>query len=356
MKINNIELENFRNYKSESFNFGDSINVIYGKNGQGKTNVLEALYFFCNGRSYRVSKEKEVIKKGEEKASLKLNFESNKREMDAEIEIENSKIIKLNGINIQKLSELIGYLKAVMFTPDMLDLIKEGPSKRRNFFDNFLSLLYPVYFKSLLSYYKVLKQKNNALKQKNISNEMLDVWNEALAKYGSIVCKYRRFMIEKMNPYAKRYQNDMSASKEDFKIKYLPSVKEKSDDEGYFYKVLERNKDREIEFGFSLIGPHRDDYDFIVNGMEMKLYASQGQIRTAVLALILSQSEIICDMFGEYPVVLLDDIMSELDVERRKYLLSKIKDKQVIITCTDKEDFEGASAKFFKIDNGKIVS
>ncbi len=355
MKIKKLYLKNFRNYEEEVFSFSDDINVIYGKNGQGKTNALEALYFFCNGRSYRAAKEKEVIKKDKDKLIIKISFESSGRDMVSEIQIDNNKIIKVNGIGISKLSELVGFLKAIMFTPDMLGLIKEGPSKRRNFIDNFLSLIYPVYFKSLISYYKVLKQKNNALKQKNIQNEMLDVWNQSLAKYGSVVCRYRKHIIEKINPYAKMYQSDMSGENEEFEIKYSPSVKEKCDDEEYFLSVLEKNKEREIEFGFSLIGPHRDDFDFYINGMEMKQYASQGQIRTAVLSLILSESDIICDMFGENPVILLDDIMSELDIERRKYLLNKIKNKQVIITCTDKEDFKSDKVKFFHIQNGKIV-
>jgi len=352
MKIKKLTLLNFRNYKKEEFIFNENVNVIYGKNGQGKTNVLEALYFFCNGRSYRATKEKEVIKKGEEKAKIILDFSSNMQNTKCEIEIENTKIIKVNGIGIGKLSELIGYFKAIMFTPDMLSLIKEGPSKRRNFIDNFISVLYPVYFKSLVSYYKVLKQKNNALKLKNADDEMLKVWNISLAKYGSIVSKYRKHIIEKINPYAKKYQKEMSSEKEEFFIKYNPSVKEKCDDESYFLSVLDKNIEREKEIGFSLIGPHRDDFDFFVNNMEMKLYASQGQIRTAVLSLILSESDIIDEIFNEKPVILLDDIMSELDIERRMYLLGKIKDKQVIITCTDKEDFD--NAKFFKIEDGKI--
>lgn len=355
MKIKKLYLKNFRNYEEEVFSFCDDINVIYGKNGQGKTNVLEALYFFVNGRSYRASKEKEVIKKDKEKLEVKISFESNGRDMVSEIEIKENKIIKVNGIGIGKLSELVGFLKAIMFTPDMLGLIKDGPSKRRNFVDNFLSLIYPVYFKSLISYYKVLKQKNNALKQKNADKDMISIWNSSLAKYGSIVCRYRKQMVEKLNPYAGMYQSDMSTQGEKLEIKYNPSVKEKCDDEQYFLSVLEKNKDREIELGFSLIGPHRDDFDFYINGMEMKLYSSQGQIRTAILSLILSESDIICDMFGEHPIILLDDIMSELDEERRKYLLSKIKDKQVIITCTDKEDFKSDKVKFFHIQNGKIV-
>ena len=282
-----------------------------------------------------------------------MDFSSEKRTIKSEIEIENTKIIKVNGIPITKLSELIGYFKAIMFTPDMLSLIKEGPSKRRNFTDNFISVIYPVYFKSLVNYYKVLKQKNNALKLKNADDNMLKVWNMSLAKYGSIVCKYRKYIIEKINPYIKKYQKEMSLDKEELEIRYNPSIKGNCDDENHFLSVLDKNIEREKEMGFSLIGPHRDDFDFYINNMEMKLYASQGQIRTAVLSLILSESDIINEIFNEKPVILLDDIMSELDKERRMYLLSKIKDKQVIITCTDKENF--SDAKFFHIQNGKIV-
>lgn len=352
MKIKRLELENFRNYDNEAFEFCDNINVLYGKNGQGKTNVIEALYFFCNGRSYRVSKEKDTVKNGRDYANLKILFESSKRKNIGEIHLENSKMIKLNGINIQKLSELIGNLKAVIFTPDFLELIKDGPSKRRNFLDNFISQIYPLYFKNLVNYYKVLKQKNISLKNKSVSEQMLDVWNESLAKYGSIVCGYRSKMIEKLCPYVKKYQGEMSENKENLQLIYMPSVKEKFYDSEYFYKVLEKNKEREKEAGFSLIGPNRDDFDFIINGKEMKIYGSQGQMRTAVLSLILAQCELINEIFNEYPVLLLDDIMSELDEKRRRYLMNEIKDKQVIITCTEKESFGNFNAAFFEIENG----
>lgn len=355
MKIEKLKLHNFRNYSDLSFSFDKGINVLYGKNGQGKTNIIEALYFFCNGRSYRVSKDFETVKEGEKKAELCLFFEAEKREMCAEINIEKSKMIKINGVPVKKLSELVGVLKAVLFTPDYMELIKDGPSKRRTFLDGFISQIYPVYFKNLAAYYKILKQKNASLKTRNVSDEMIDVWNESLAAYGSVICRYRSEMIERINPYAKKYQGEMSKNEEILSLLYNPSVKEKFYDRDYFYKVLTQSKEREKEAGFSLIGPSRDDFDFKINGRNMKVYASQGQMRTAVLSLILSQCELINEIFGEYPVLLLDDILSELDEERRKYMLSEIKNKQVILTCTDREEFKESRARFFEIKRQRKI-
>lgn len=357
MIVKNIYLKNFRNYSEEKFDFSSNINILYGKNGQGKTNVIEALYYFCQGKSYRGCKDKEVIKFNEEKSLLTIEFESNLRDIQAEIKMDESKIVSVNGINIKRLSELVGYLKAVIFTPDHLNIIKSGPSQRRNFLDSFLSSVYPVYFKYLINYYKVLKQKNILLKTRSSNDALISVWNEKLSEYGVIISKYREDIIKKINPYIKKYQKEISDEKEDLYLEYICNIKDMKEDKEKLFKYLEENKIREKEAGISLIGPHRDDFNFIINEKNAKLYSSQGQQRTAVLSLKLSEADIIYDIVNEYPILLLDDITSELDEKRIEYLTSKIRDKQVIITCTKKEKNleNNENTKIFKIKEGKIV-
>jgi len=349
MIIKSISLKNFRNYSEEKFDFSSNINILYGKNGQGKTNVIEALYYFCQGKSYRGCKDKEVIKFNEDKCLLKIEFESNLRDMEAEIIIDESKIVSINGINIKRLSELVGYLKAVIFTPDHLNIIKSGPSQRRNFLDSFLSSVYPVYFKYLINYYKVLKQKNILLKNRNNNYSLLSVWNEKLSEYGVIISKYREEIIKKINPYIKKYQKEISDEKEDLYLEYVCNIKDMKEDKEKLYKYLEENKSRELEAGISLIGPHRDDFNFIINEKNAKIYSSQGQQRTAVLCLKLAEGELSKELTGEYPVFLLDDVLSELDDERKKKLLMKIPKKQVIITGCDVESMKKLDGNFIDL-------
>lgn len=357
MIIKSITLKNFRNYKEEKFDFSSNINILYGKNGQGKTNVIEAIYYFCQGKSYRGCKDKEVIHFDEKNCELFIEFEASMRDITSRIKIDDTKIVSINGISIKKLSELVGYLKAVIFTPEHLNIIKSGPSQRRNFLDSFLSSVYPVYFKYLINYYKVLKQKNILLKSRKNNDSLISVWNEKLAEYAVIITGYREEIIKKINPYIKKYQMEISDEKEDIYLEYVCNIKDMKDDKEKLYKYLEENKDREKDAGISLIGPHRDDFNFIINGKNAKIYSSQGQQRTAVLSLKLSEADIINDIVNEYPVLLLDDITSELDEKRIEYLTSKIKDKQVIITCTKKEKnlSQNENVRIFKIEEGKKV-
>lgn len=356
MNIKNIYVENFRNLENQSLEFSKGVNVLYGLNGQGKTNLIEAIYYFCNGKSFRALKDKEVVKFGEEKSRIKIEFSVFERENKGEIYIFDKKNIKLNDIPIKKLSEILGFLNIVIFTPEHLNLIKSGPNERRKFLDTFISQLKPVYFKTLVDYYKVLKQKNIILKSNDESlMSTLDIWDEKLVEYGVEIYKYRKYFLEKLSEYLSVIQADITEKKEDIKINFLSSVKGDYLDKENFLNQLSKNRQRETEYRMSLIGPHRDDFEFLINKKNLKLYGSQGQQRTCVLAMKMAECEIIKEIKNEYPVLLLDDIMSELDINRRKYLLQKIKDFQVIITCTNKDSVQAENMMVYRINKGKAI-
>ena len=354
MKITSLPLHNFRHSQDEFLTFSDNFNLIYGENGQGKTNIIEAFYYFCTGRSFKNVKDKEVVLFGEDTAKIKIEFEKFGSLNFAEILLKDEKIITLNGVNIKKLSELVGFVKAVLFTPDCLNLIKGAPSERRHFLDVFISSLYPVYFKLLLNYYKVLKQKNTLLKSFNADENLIYVWNEKLAEFAHLIFKYRAFIIDKIYPYLKKFQSEISGGRENLDIFYNPSVKENFNDREKVLQYINEHTKKEIDAGFCLVGPHRDDFSLFINGKDLKHYGSQGQIRTSVLSLKLSECEVTGEICGEYPVLLFDDITSEIDVKRRGFLFEKIKDKQTFMTCTEKENVKNAN--FIHIKNGKTVN
>ncbi len=354
MHIDKLYLNNFRNYKNQYFEFSPDINIIYGMNGQGKTNIIEALYFFCNGKSYRTLKDSETVKFGEKEGKIKIAFNDEQRNNTGEIIISDKKIVKINDIPLLKLSEIIGLINIVIFTPDMLNIIKEGPSVRRHFLDILISQLKPVYFKTLISYYKVLMARNNILKSKNQSMiSTLNVWNEKLAEYGCIISKYRSDIIDMLDHQINNF--NFENIKENISIRYLSSVKGDFTDKKNFVQQLEKNFEREIEKGITLSGPQRDDFEILMNDSEIKKYGSQGQMRTCVLKMKLAECEIIKNICGKKPVLLLDDILSELDEKRKEFFLNNIKDKQIFITCTKKEKINSGSCKYFHIKNGTLT-
>lgn len=353
MHIEKLYLENFRNYNIQEFEFSQGTNIIYGLNGQGKTNIIEALYFFCNGKSYRTPRDIETVKFDKEYAKIKLDFFDGKRENTSEIYISDKKSVKVNDIPISKLSELIGMLNIVIFTPDMLNLIKDGPGVRRQFMDILISQLKPVYFKTLMNYYKVLMHRNNILKNKDKNmHSTLDVWNEKLAEYGVVVNTYRNEIIKKIDEYISLI--DYEGEREKTNFVYSPSVKEDFENKENFIKQLKKGYEREVEKGITLTGPHRDDFDILLNGKSIKKYGSQGQMRTCVLKLKLAECRIIKDTVGHEPILLLDDILSELDEKRKEFFLNNIKKRQIFITCTEKENIKNAESRYFYIENGNL--
>lgn len=358
MYIKTLTLENFRNYEKQTLILSHETNVFYGNNAQGKTNILEACYLFSHGRSHRAKSDSELIRFGENLFTLNAEFADSRREYNALIRMntEGKKVIKINNVPITKLSELMNYLNVVMFSPDDLELVKGSPSVRRKFMDEAISQLYPNYLVNLINYNKTLVQKNSLLKvlrAKNIkSDPSLFVWNEQLAAYGAKVQQYRSEFLQKLSEYAKAIHREIA--KESFSLSYLPNIASDGDIKDAFLKKLELSAEREIEIGLSQYGIQRDDFKITLDEHDAKIFGSQGQQRTCVLTLKLAETEYIKSIKEEYPVLLLDDIMSELDIKRRLYLTDKIKGKQVLITCTDRDNLS-KNAKTFKISEGRIV-
>lgn len=358
MHVNSLELKNFRNYTAQRLEFSPHTNVIYGNNAQGKTNILEAVYLFAHGRSHRAKNDKELIKFGEEFSRIAIEFEDTNRSHSAKMHLKRNgkKAVSINSVPINKLSKLMSYLNVVMFSPEDLDLIKGSPSFRRRFIDSSLSQLYPNYLVNLTDYNKALLQKNSLLKQLRSQNKrsdsLLTVWNMTLAQKGSAIMKYRTEFVEFINKFAAAIQKEISG--EELKIEYAPSIK--SDDENRFLEYLESHQQREIEMTSAQWGVQRDDLSIMINSNEARLYGSQGQQRTAALSMKIAQADYIEHIKSEYPVLLLDDIMSELDINRRMYLSQKIRDKQVLITSTDTDIIESTEdTKLFRIDKGMII-
>ena len=350
MKASNLELYNFRNYEYEEISFSDGVNIIHGENGMGKTNILEAVYYFSYGRSFR-SGGKEVIKDGEKESRISLSFENRERKFESDIKFLSGKRkeIYLNEIELKKTSQLLGNFICVLFTPDEMSIIKGMPELRRKFCDSSIMPLRPGFIRELIKYRNILAQKTALLKSRQY--ETLDIWNEKLAETGSRIMNLRSSYIERINQKAREIQKEISCGKEELSLIYSPSVKL---GENYLEKLTEY-KEKEKENLFCMVGVHRDDVDIYINGKLAKNYASQGQIRTAVLSLKLAETEIIKEETGEYPVMLLDDILSELDKNRREFLISHIKGKQIIITCTDVENYFKENANIIKIKDGKKV-
>jgi DNA replication and repair protein RecF len=360
MHINSLELHNFRNYEHERFEFSPLTNVIYGDNAQGKTNILEAVYMFSQGRSHRAKSDKELIRFGEDFARLSAAFEDNSRSHTAKIQLKSNgkKSVSVNSVPINKLSKLMSYLNVVMFSPEDLDLVKGSPSFRRHFIDSALSQLYPNYLVNLTEYNKALMQKNSLLKQlkaARVSNDqMLTVWNMSIAEKGAKIMKYRRDFIVKLNEFASAIQNEICG--EDLNIEYMPSVKPECMEEADFLEYLEARQTREIELAASVCGIQRDDLKITIGDREARLYGSQGQQRTAALSMKIAQADYIQFIRDEYPVLLLDDIMSELDINRRMYLSQRIRDKQVLITSTDTDILQSTDeTRLFHIKDGGLI-
>lgn len=355
MLITELELQNFRNYKEQKIKFCNSINIIYGDNAQGKTNIIESIFLSAFGKSFRTVKEKELVKDGEDFLNINLKYKNKDRDGNIKIQIENKKNIWVNGIKIKKLSELLGNINVVLFTPDDINILKDGPARRRRFLDMMIGQIRPNYVYNLNMYLKVLEQRNNYLKQlKNgsakLNNEMLDIWDEKLAVYANKICMYRLEFINKIKDKINEIHRYITENKEEIDIEYVTDCM----DEELLLKQIKERRKIDIIKGFSTKGVHRDDFNIYINKNLINIYGSQGQHRTAVLSLKMCELEIIKEEIGETPILLLDDFMSELDAKRRRNFLSNIGDTQVILTCTDeiKENFKNKS--IFYVNNGKI--
>ena len=354
MWINNIKLNNFRNYNNKEIKLHENINVFFGENAQGKTNIIESIFLCSIGKSFRTNKEKELIKFNEEKTSVEINYEKSDRTGKIKIEIGDKKQVYLNGIKIKKLSELLGNINVVIFTPDDINILKGGPQNRRKFLDIMISQLRPNYMHILSLYNKTLEQRNNYLKQiktEKKDENLLDIWDEKLIDYGIKIYEYRKEFLEKIKNKIKNIHKDITNGREDIEIKYISDAITRQT----FINELKSRRKLDIIKGFTTKGVHRDDFIIYINKKEVGTFGSQGQNRTAMLSLKLSELQVIYDDIGEYPILLLDDFMSELDSKRRESFLNNIKDIQVIITCTEKLRLENLKYFSYNVIDGDII-
>lgn len=358
MIIKSIELTNFRNYDSLSLEFDKGTNILYGDNAQGKTNVLEAIYLSSITKSHKGSKDQDIIKFGENEAHLRtyLEKDGDTYKVDMHLRRSGSKVIAVNGQKLKKAAGLLGLLNVVFFSPEDLSIIKNGPSERRRFIDMELCQLDSFYLYNLNNYNKIVNQRNKLLKDiyTNYSlKDTLDIWDSQLISYGSKIIERRVAFINQLNEIIYDIHKKLSGDKEEILIKYEPNVL--IDD---FEKKLKQNQEKDIKLKMTTVGPHRDDICIDVNGIDIRKFGSQGQQRTAALSLKLSEIELVKKITKDTPVLLLDDVLSELDSNRHKYLLDSIGNIQTIITCTGLDDFVNDRFeinKLFKVSNGKIV-
>ena len=359
MKIKNLFLENFRNYESEKFVFDEGLNVLFGKNAQGKTNCAEAVFYLCTGASLRIRHDKNLIRVGADCARIKAEAENRYGNITVEAVIyENKRELKVNGNKISKSADLMGHINSVFFSPGELRLIQDGPDERRRFMNISISQNSAAYYTALLRYNKILEQRNALLKNRDreIVVDTLSVWDEQLCKYAGLIVKKRSEFLQKLAPYAKEFHAYLTDEQEELTLKPSRTYGGSEDEIAKrLFQILSANYEKDLYLGYTTVGPHRDDVDFLIAGKEAKSYASQGQMRTAALAVKLSEVEIFKEVSGEYPVLILDDVMSELDLRRRRKLLKKVSPMQTILTCTHAESvLYGAESKRIRIENGKI--
>lgn len=344
MQIKELTLKKYRSYEDKKIEFSPRVNVIVGKNALGKTNILEAIFFMIIGKSFRTSHEKEVIKWQNENGYIKGEFEKKYREIEIEMFFSSlhKKAIKIDGVGIKRIGELLGSVNAVFFSPDELKLIKNSPEERRRFMNIILSQTNKSYFYLLGRYEKVLANRNKLLKSShdiNALSDTIDIWNRALAELAEKIYKERAKLIDELSPFAKKAQEYLSGGKENIEIEYKSSFK----GEDYAKKMLkglEKNLEKDFKLGYTSLGVHRDEIDIYLNGEEVKSFGSQGQQRTVALSLKLAELEIIKNRVGEEPILLLDDVFSELDKDRRRKLIKFTSKAQTIITCTDFDEQE----------------
>lgn len=346
MYLKNIKIKNFRNYENQEVEFGEKLNILYGENAQGKTNILEAIFLSAFGKSFRTNKEKEMIKKGENFAKVEIEYQKKDRDGKIIINISNKKMVTVNGVKIKKLSELLGNINLVIFTPDDINILKNGPSARRRFLDMMIGQLRTNYVYNLNMYLKTIEQRNNYLKQKTINDAMLEIWDEKLAEYGHKIYKYRNEFIEKIKAEIGEIHKEIT--NETISISYKSDCQNIEE----YKKHLIKNREIDKMKGYTSAGTHRDDFKILIDGEEVNVFGSQGQNRTAILSLKLAELKVIYNDIEEYPILLLDDFMSELDENRISNFLKKIKKIQVIITCTKNINIE--KSKSYKVEKGKI--
>ena len=353
-----IKYNNFRNIKNAELDFSPGVNVFIGKNAQGKTSAIEGIYLFARGKSFRTLKDASLINFDSEYATVEALFEDANRESKSRIAYskDGRRLCKINNVNISKLSEFIGYFRCVVFCPSHLSIVKDGPGVRRNFLDCAIAQINPSYVLNLQKYNNVLMQRNALIKgayyNRNSFDETIDEWSVQLSEYGEKISYERAKYTEKLNRYANLFITDMTSKSENLFLYYSePKTKEE------LYKELTENKERELKYKSTLYGVHKDDILINLCDKKARDFASQGQQRSIALAIKLAESEISRETGGSYPVLLLDDVLSELDDSRREYILSGIKNYQTFITSCEGENLlkiDGVNA--YAVENGNFRS
>lgn len=363
MYLSNLKLSDFRSYDYLDLDLKKGINVIKGKNAQGKTNIIEAVYYFSTLKSHRFVNDRELIKENKEKAIVRAEFFS-KRENSIKYVINKGSKRELykNNVEIQR-SDFLGAFNSVLFSPEDLNLIKGDKEERRKFIDTDILQIRPNYYNIIRKYNNILLNRNKILKEtKNKENDeiLFDVYTKNLVKYGSEVCLYRSLYIERLKETAKKIYKEISNDKRELEIKYktsfeIENCEDKKEIFEKFQKETQKAKEEEFLRRTTVVGPHRDDIEFLLDKKNAKIYASQGQQRTIILSLKLSELLFIKECTGENPILLLDDILSELDKERQEKLFKYVKDFQTIITVTDAQTLKNTEYNLIKIENSKIV-
>jgi len=368
MIVNEVCLDGFRNYEAQSVQFGDKVNIIAGKNAQGKTNLIEAIFYMSSGKSFRPAAEKELISFNRDDACIKASIISGGREQILEVKINNCRRRELyaNGVKLKKTSELTGRLSSVMFGPDDLDIVKDGAASRRKLMDQCLSQLRPGYHAALTEFNKLYEHKRRILKcycEKPSLLDLLDDYDLRLAQCSAKLIYYRAAFATGLSRRASVIHKEFSDNTENLTIYYKtvgdiePTCKKPDELLPELMEHQRRHRQAELRSGHLLSGAHKDDLEININGVSARKYASQGQARTAAVSIKLAERDIHYDDSGEYPILLLDDVLSELDPMRQSFILDKIRNGQVMITCCDEgaavSNHEGAT--IIKIDNGKLV-
>lgn len=362
MYIKNIELKNFRNYDELKQEFDKNVNLILGMNAQGKTNLIEALYVSSIGRSFRTSRDSDLI--GFNKEQAKVFIETVRDNDEGSVELvfrrDKKKFAKVNGITINKTSELLKNVYIVIFSPEDLKIVKDEPEKRRKFIDRELCQIKLAYYDALSNYKKILIQRNAYLKEFEINSSVLDIWDIQLAACGASIMQYRKEFVKKISDISCEIHSGITNGREKLIIKYAPNIilcEDKNNQQELFYDILKKNHENDIRQRTTTKGPHKDDIEFFIDDINVRSYGSQGQQRTAALSLKLAEINIIKEESGESPILLLDDVMSELDINRQEFLLKTLSQVQLFITTTEipdilKEKFP--YAKTYYIENGRI--
>lgn len=359
MILKSVALNHFRNYSDLSLEFDKGTNILYGDNAQGKTNVLESVYVSGTTRSHKGSKDRELIQFGEEEAHIRTVVEKKEKiyQIDMHIKKSRSKGIAINKIPIKRAAELFGILNIVFFSPEDLNIIKNGPSERRRFLDVELCQLDKIYLFHLTNYNRILNQRNKLLKDINFRPELKDtlpVWDMQLIDYGKKIIASRKKFVNRLNEIVYEIHKKISGDREELILRYEPDAEEEKLEE-----ELMKNQERDLKLGMTSVGPHRDDMCFLIRDIDIRRFGSQGQQRSCALSLKLSEIELVKESIQETPVLILDDVLSELDNSRQNFLLNSIHDIQTIITCTGLDEFvknRFEINKVFKVVNGTVTA